>query len=98
MKWRDPAKELPVDGQTVWVLLAPHKDRGSLLKSAMSMEIVCGEVYSNENVIRVENMDELGMGSIGWYLVRPDNFIYDESYGIAWLPVEELPLPGWSHK
>jgi hypothetical protein len=90
MKWRNPKNELPKDGQKVWALLAPRKNRGSLMDSMMSMQIVCGETShaSDGSSCRVDNGDELGQGNISWYLTgRPD---YAEETVLAWLPVEEM--------
>lgn len=97
MSWRNPANELPEDNQIVWIMLAPHKDRGGLVASAPSIEIVCGWAYRSGNgLCRVENMDELGLGSLGWYLGElPDDFRYDEAPAIAWLPVDEMGYPDW---
>jgi hypothetical protein len=97
MNWRNPKKQLPEENQKVWVMLEPHKRRGGLLESAPSIEIVCGEAFFyGQNLCRVDNYDELGMGNIGWNLGKlPDDFIYNESYGIAWIPVEEMPFPSW---
>lgn len=96
MNWRDPRSELPFQGQRVWVMLEPHKDRGSFLDSAMSIQIVCGEAcYSNDGkFLEIQNYDELGQGGIGWSFAeqRKD----DEEYGnyqpraTAWIPVEEM--------
>ena len=93
LNWRNPEKELPTDGQRVWVMLEPHKDRGSLFASAMSIEVCCGEVsWCNEGVeCRVFNVDELGLGDISWVL-RGELDGYD-TRAIAWLPVDEMPLP-----
>ena len=93
MRWRDPKQELPKEGQTVWVMLAPHKDRGSLRDSVMSIQILCGETsYARDgSSCRVDNGDELGRGNISWYLQNCPHYEDDEV--IAWLPVEEMPLP-----
>lgn len=100
MKWRNPKNDLPKSGERVWVMLAPHKYRGSLLASAMSIEIACGEAsWSNDNdACRVENGDELGSGSISWYLFATDNYRdrylqYGYVEAIAWLPLTEMPFP-----
>lgn len=100
MNWRDPKKQLPEENQTIWVMLEPHKRRGGLLESAPSIEIVCGEAFTRSfagtSYCRVNNYDELGMGGIGWNLGKlPDDFTYNESYGIAWLPVEEMIFPSF---
>jgi hypothetical protein len=100
MNWRDPKKQLPENNQLVWIMLEPHKRRGGLLESAPSIEIVCGWANTCNSrarlVCRIENMDELGSGGIGWFLGElPNDFGYNESYGIAWLPVEEMPFPSW---
>ena len=98
MKWRNPENEMPKQNQMVWIMLEPHKDRDTLQESAASIEIVAGEVcydYGKKHC-RVENFDELGRGSVSWYLGElPEDFLYDESYGIAWLPVEEMIYPNW---
>lgn len=97
MNWRYPNKELPYQGQKVWVMLEPHKERGSLLDSAMSIQIVCGEASygaADPTSLEIQNYDELGLGGIGWSFIdyRKD----DEDYGdyqpraIAWIPVEEM--------
>jgi hypothetical protein len=69
MNWRDPKKELPYQGQRVWVMLQPHKERGSLLESAMSIQIVCGEAFypsTDPKSLEIQNWDELGQDAIGW--------------------------------
>lgn len=93
MNWRNPKKDLPKDRQMVWIMLSPHKDRGGLLKSAPSIEIVCGEFYSDDN--RVENYDELGMGAIEWQLGGKIDYSRGFEPAIAWLPVEEMVYPEW---
>ena len=95
MNWRNPEKELPKNNSVVWIMLEPHKDRDTLLDSASSIEIVCGWASTHEGICRVDNMDELGSGGISWYLTLPEDFRYDESYGMAWLPVEEMLFPNW---
>lgn len=97
MNWRNPAEELPEQNQTVWVMLEPHKERGDLLESAMSIEIVAGITsYSNDNKsIRVENYDELGRGGISWYLKYDADDYYPDSIAIAWLPINEMEFPKW---
>lgn len=100
MNWINPRYSLPKEGQTVWVMLYPHKERGNFLNSAMSIEIVCGEVsFSNDGTsCRVENCDELGMGAVSWYLKAPEDFRYGEPLGMAWLPLEDVPCPGWDYR
>ena len=100
MNWRDPKIEMPRQGQYVWLYLRPHKDRGSLIKSAASTQIVCGEVayYSygdfGERYCVIHNYDELGSGSISWHLgLLPDEYSYNQEDGIAWIPVEEMSYP-----
>ena len=90
MNWRNPKEELPKDGHTVWVMLEPHKDRGSLQNSAMSIEIVCGEFNKASGL--VENYDELGLGAIHWALSGDDE---GRGTAIAWLPVSEMWYPRW---
>jgi len=98
MNWRNPKEELPKQGQRVWVMLAPHKDRGSLLESAMSIQVVCGEAsYSTDGkLLEIQNNDELGEGAIGWSF---EDYLKDSEYGdyqpkaIGWVPVEEMFPP-----
>jgi hypothetical protein len=90
MRWRKPEDELPGEGQRVWVMVSPHKDRGGLWESAMSIHIVCGETsYSaDRTTCRVDNGDELGQGNVSWYLAGN---LYDENErAIAWMPVAEM--------
>jgi hypothetical protein len=91
MNWRNPKKELPKQFQKVWVMLQPHKDRGSLLDSAMSIQNVCGEAsYSTDGgFLEIQNNDELGQGFIGWSF---ENSIFSEyqPIAIAWMSVEEM--------
>lgn len=94
MNWRNPKNALPQDGQMVWIMLRPHKYKGNLLASAPSIEIVAGETYRpNSKDVRIENNDELGMGSISWVL-KGEKSLYGED-AIAWLPVEEMIYPEW---
>jgi hypothetical protein len=96
MNWRNPKEVLPEQGQLVWVMLEPHKDRGSLLESAPSIEIVCGWAFRYDDVCGVDNNDELGLGGISWYLTKSKNkYLNFEAGAMAWMPVEEMPLPGW---
>ncbi len=97
MNWRNPKEELPEDDQLVWVMLEPHKNRGSLLESALSIEIVAGYVcYSNnlKNVV-VNNNDELGMGAVCYHLKYDIEDYYPENIAIAWLPINEMEFPKW---
>lgn len=90
MNWRSPKMSLPESGQTVFVMLAPHKDRGDLLSSAMSIQIVCGvATYSQDGKqLEIQNYDELGMGNIGWsFGINSDS---DEPRAMAWVPVQEM--------
>lgn len=95
MNWRNPEIELPKEGQKVWIMLEPHKDRGSLLESAMSIQVVCGEAtyLSDGKACLIENGDELGSGDIAWVLGDYESD-YSE-YAFAWLPVEEFIYPGF---
>lgn len=102
MKWRNPEKELPEDNAIVWVMMAPHKYRGSFLQSAASIIIQCGTVnYSNDGkTVFVDNCDEQGLGSVCWCLKQPcnpENYRY-EDIAIAWLPVDEMIYPEWELK
>lgn len=90
MNWRDPKKQLPKAGDKVWLLLPPHKPRGSLIDSAMSVEIVCGEVCHYGHIVRVENNDELGQGNVAWLLQGESEF---EENALYWLPLNEMNLP-----
>lgn len=91
MNWRNPKKEFPEPGEVVWGLLDPHKQRGSLLESAPSMQIICGWADLDGSIMRIENADELGFGNIEWS--SEDNNSTEKI--IAWLPLNEMPLPGW---
>lgn len=98
MRWRNPAVELPEQNQKVWVMLEPHKERGTLLESAEAIEILCGETEWRPDMeeCRVTNGDELGYGNLAWYLASDieANDPY-RRYAMAWMPVEEMPLPIW---
>lgn len=99
MNWINPDAALPKQGETVWIMLYPHKERGNFLNSAMSIEIVCGVVgFTSDGLCRVENYDELGMGGVGWYLTIPEDFDWSEPAGMAWLPLKEMPCPGWDYR
>ncbi len=95
MNWINPKLKLPVHGQLVWVMLEPHKIRGSLLQSAPSIQVVCGWVQTcNDGEVIVSNYDELGSGGISWVLVQhPEDPDYYSQEAIAWMPVEDMPLP-----
>jgi hypothetical protein len=97
MKWINPQDSWPKNEQPVWLLLEPHKERGSLLDSAMSVLIVCGVAYNHPklNECRIENYDELGLGGIGWSFYKNDDCMHNHDNGrpIAWLPVQEMILP-----
>lgn len=94
INWRNPKKELPSEGELVWVMLEPHKNRGSLLASTMSIEIVCGEVsYGRDGSCVVFNHDELGQGNIGWLL--NESKYHWETKAIAWIPINEMTLPNF---
>lgn len=93
MNWRNPKKELPKENQTIWGMVEPHKWRGSMLGSACSIQIVSGLYWSG----RLENNDEYGCGSIGWNLdPKKHSFHGDSGIIIAWLPIEEMPLPEYT--
>lgn len=72
-------------------MLAPHKERGSLLDSAMSIQIVCGEAsYSRDGkLLEIQNYDELGQGAIGWSF-EDSEFNDYQKRAIGWIPVEEM--------
>ena len=96
MKWRNPKKELPKDGDIVWIMLKPHKDRGSLINSSPSIEIVCGWAYSNsKGAVIIDNNDELGMGSVMWDLRLPEGEYTIHGLAIGWMPVEEMIYPSY---
>ncbi len=93
MNWRNPSNELPPVNSTVWIMLEPHKERGTLLDSARSIQILCGEVWAFGKYLHVVDNDENGRGS-QHYILRgePDHY---EEHVMAWLPLEEMPLPNW---
>lgn len=93
--WRDPKIELPPDRAKVWVMLRSHKERGGFFESAMGIQIVCGEAYYHKDGCWVENFDELGYGSIKWHLDdgKMDLCAHDEECGVAWIYIEEMPVP-----
>jgi hypothetical protein len=105
VSWRDPRVELPYDGQVIFVMIEPHKKRGSLRESIQSIMIVCGQwrSFSPEkfpNFIdrpkgfgRIENMDEYGWGWQSWFFSCHDESKSSDN-AIGWIPVEEMPLPG----
>lgn len=72
----------------------PHKHRGdTLLESARSIEIKCGEfLWSYEGPV-VENCDELGGGWETWGIYEREYESGLEANLIAWMLVEEMPLP-----
>lgn len=91
MKWRSIKEELPKEGEVVWVMLEPHKDRGTLLQSAQSIQICCGEVrFMNPGSLdfEVQNNDELGLGAIAW---TNSGGCYGDPI-LAWMSVEDMPL------
>jgi hypothetical protein len=88
VNWRNPDQELPAEGQLVFVMLDPHKWRGSMLDSAASIMIVGGWYRHG----RVENNDEIGEGS-QCYLLNPKDESSYYSRAIAWIPVEEMAFP-----
>lgn len=96
MRWRDPKTELPDQDQIVWVLLAPHKPRGTLRESARSIRIVCGEAnFYPQGVCVVESYDELGTGNEAWVLRfrRGNDCDPYRDQALAWMPVDEMLLP-----
>lgn len=94
MHWRNPQKEKPELNQIVWVMLYPHKNRGTLKESAPSIQICCGwTCFSSSGNWRVENMDELGLGGISWEPYQ--DFSMADSIILAWLPLDEMSLPSF---
>lgn len=89
MKWRNPKEELPKHDQAVYVMLKPHKWRGSMRESAASIQIVAGWYWSP----LVENIDEYGFGSLGYILDPATKEDGHKDRAIAWVPAEEMPLP-----
>lgn len=96
MKWKAFEEPWPEIGQWIWVMTKPHKHRGNTLsESARSIEIKCGEFVRNDDGQPfVENCDELGGGWEYWAIWDYDyeGDIHDQDL-IAWMPVEEMPLP-----
>lgn len=97
INWRNPKEELPNDGDVVWVMVEPHKWRGSLKDSAKSIMIVCGEVCFSRtnNDCVVQDYDELGWGTQSWFLRASSYGHYRKEMAVAWLPFEEMPIPEW---
>lgn len=92
VRWRDPENELPEDNEIIWAMLEPHKNRGSLLKSAPSIQIVCGWASVHGDECSIENADELGWGSVSWKL-KSKEYYGGDTRAIAWVPLEEMTLP-----
>jgi len=88
IKWRNPKKELPKDNQEVFVMVEPHKNR------LTSVQIVAGWASTAEDYCYVDNSDELGMGSVCYWLKEKekDNGGFEER-AIAWVPLNEIPYP-----
>lgn len=102
MKWRNPKEELPKQDDVVWVMLKPHKWRGSNEESIQSIQIVCGNVniYENGDVF-VLNHDELGLGSQCYELFLAKDSERDSVYNdfaVAWAALEDMGLPSWTLK
>lgn len=93
MNWRKTT-ELPDANELIWVLVQHWKENGPL-----SCEIYCGEVlYDRDNLgCAAFNNDDIGLGSQMWIIKpRPEHrqSQYDDKV-LAWMPVNELPLPKW---
>lgn len=82
MKWKNPHKEKPEDGQIVWVLLEHSKKNG-----AQSCEIYAGE-YRNG---AVHNHDDIGTGWQIWEF--PEDNKSDCNKVAAWCYESDIPLP-----
>lgn len=105
INWRNPNKELPKEGEIVWVIYGHWKQHNPL-----SYELMSGEVsYTryNDNPM-VQSGDFTGKGSWGIHLLEEweakescDYFTKGESYrndeyAIAWIPASEFPMPEWT--
>lgn len=86
MKWIDPEKQLPENGQIIWILLKHWKEEGSL-----SCEIYSGEVWeAAPGILLVDNNDYIGQGSQRWHFNK-EEYGCDAIY--AWAPRDEIPVP-----
>jgi len=91
LNWKDPKKELPREGEIVWVLYKHWKNN-----NPMSYELMSGEVeYNNKNQDpRVCSCDYTGKGNWSVYLLNT----YDhsgEEYAEAWIYPKDFQLPDW---
>ena len=94
MNWRNPSKELPKQGQKVWVMLEPQKGGGwsaaSPEESMRSIQILCGEASSHDDTsCRMEKDTERGGGTITW------NSEGDSTRVTAWVPIKEMMIPAF---
>lgn len=94
MKWRDPNKEIPENGDIVAVLYQHPKKH-----KYMSSQIMFGEFikYSGTNTSGfVHSGYFTGTGSWGCYLGGDPSEYADRDFGIAWMPAIEFVMPEWT--
>lgn len=82
--WKDPKKELPIDGQIVAVLYGHWKQN-----NPMSYQIMFGEV--EESGTFVCSCDYTGNGN--WGINLRENFKNDSELGLAWMNANDFILP-----
>ena len=93
MNWHNPDVQLPEKDDVVWVMIQHWKQNGPL-----SIEIYAGQVsIGNDGSCVVFNNDDIGMGSLMWYLSpKPDE--YSDSYterAVAWAYAGNHHIPPW---
>ena len=89
MRWRNPIKELPNEGDVIWVLLKHYKRDPH--PTPLNCEIYAGEVgRDNSGVLFVDNADEIGQG---WQIWTFGEENARAEHIDAWLPVEEMLVP-----
>lgn len=92
MNWRNPNKELPKDGEVVWVVTQHNKQH-----NPRSCEIFCGEVevYEEENIkdVRINTIDFTGQGCTQVTIGPTVDSWYPKA--VAWCYPIDLPMPEW---
>lgn len=89
LNWRDSKKELPKEGEIVWVIYQHWKEH-----NPRSCQIFCGEVqYNNSGKDpRVQTDDFTGSGAWAVYFNGEQ---VSEDRALAWIPASEFKMPEW---
>ena len=94
--WKDPEKELPEDGEQIWVLTQHWKKNGPLSITIFGGEatrIQAGEL----DMMAAINKDYLGEGwrQVALKVLKGDILKNETHFAAAWCRATELDMPNW---